>query len=177
MPATKRILHRANASNKRMRRTPMYLKPETKYFNQAIPTASVASRTINCCRMDAGTGVSERIGRKITLKSVSYLGIAPSGTSCRAILYVPKDQSDELVLSGYTAGVDNDKFWVISDKLWDANGSLTAFQHSHRFPMGMGVEYGGPLGDDINRNGVRLLLATDGVTTINGHTKIWYADN
>ena len=177
MPATKRILHRANASNKRMRRTPMYLKPETKYFNQNVPTGSAVSRTVNCCRMDAGTGVSERIGRKITLKSVGYMLTVSGNTRIRCILYVPKDQSDELVLSGANDAVENDKFWVIHDKLWDPNGSATVAQHNHRFPMGMGVEYGGPLGDDINRNGVRLAVVTPGAASANGHTKIWYADN
>lgn len=176
MARTKRLLRRADRDAKRMRRTVMYSKPETKYFNQTISETAI-STTVDTCNVPAGTDIEERIGRKIRLKSVEYMGRLTLNDIVRVILYVPKDQGEVLSIPSTTAAVENDRFWILHDKLYDPNGSSTVFQYRHTFPMGMLVEFGGPLGTDINRNGVKMLVQSGDSVARAFHTKIWYQDN
>lgn len=155
-------------------------KPESKYYNLDVSSdpGTSASLTANMCRIPAGTGVEQRVGRKIKLLSAEYCGQLTTNNPVRIIMYVPKDQSDELVLANQSSSVDNDKFWVIHDKFYDSNGGNTIFQFRKTFRFGINTEFGGTAGDDINKNGVRLsitkLNATDSARY---HTKVWYLDN
>lgn len=182
MPATKRMLARANRDAKRRRTTVVYTggRPESKFYNQEITAHSATTQsTTNAARIAAGTGKSERIGRKVRIKSVECLISATAGVSVRAILYVPKDQSDELIPSSLTAPIDNATFWVLEDRLLQPQGSnvKTNGWMKHSFPYSIVTEYGGPNATDINRNGPRLCLVTDASATVTGHTKIWFTDS
>lgn len=176
------MLARANRDAKRARTTTVLYtggRPESKFKNAAIVHSATTQSTTNCARMQAGTANQNRVGRKIRIKSVEALVSAPSGTSVRAILYVPKDQSDELIPGSVTEAIDNSLFWVLEDRLLQPQGGNVATNGwmKHSFPYSIVTEYGGPNADDINRNGPRLCLVTSASVTVSGHTKIWYTDN
>jgi len=131
--------------------------------------------------MGAGDGAQQRSGRKIKLTQAQYMFRSDTGNvPIRAILYVPKDQSDDLILANNFNPVDNSLFWVLDDQLWDPNGGTTVGTYIHRFSNGLYTEYGdtSDTAAAIKKGGVKLFLSATGTgNTIVGHTKVWYYDN
>ena len=171
---------------KRMRRSyPLQrsYKPESKYFNNTIAKSGVVADSVNTTAIGAGSSSEERVGRKICLKSVEYLfstAGTTAGSPVRMILYVPKQSNQTLSLTSFADAIDNNQFWVISDRQF--NGTIDNITHihmyRHRFPMGLNVEYDGATSGDVVKNPVRLLIQTNDTTTdVSGHTKVWFTDN
>lgn len=155
------------------------IKPESKFHNETFTITG--SGTLNLCEMATGDGAQDRSGRKIKLTQAQYmLRSSTANTAIRAILYVPKDQSDDLILANNYDPVDNALFWVLDDKFWDPNGSATVGSYVHRFPNGLFTEYGDntDTAAAIKKGGVKLFLSATGTgSDIVGHTKVWYYDN
>lgn len=151
--------------------------PETKYFNNNIIHSAISSSTTSLTLIAAGTGVENRIGRKIKLKSL-LMNIRKEGTGVvRAVLYVPKQANQTLSLPSLESPVDNDQFWVLRDWYFSDTNNNNPGVWTHVFPTGLNVEYEGTGSGAVVKNPVKLLLQTIGSSTINGHTKVWYTDN
>lgn len=183
MPATKRLMSRANRDAKRRRTQTFYYKPESKFHNTTVSHLTTPFSNTNLCNIAAGTGTQDRIGRKVRVKSAEYT-LCTSGSATdvpiRAILYVPKSTGDNLSLAIFTDPVPNDRFWVIHDCLYDANGGggTTSAQYRHSFNLPISVEYDGPLAGDLSKNDIKLFIATGNSSgNVIGHTKVWYIDN
>lgn len=180
--AQKRPARRTYRPNKRMRRpyVPLYPKPETKYHNESILHNAVQNSTTLACNVEAGAGTTNRVGRKLRIKSLEVLLRAAAGSGpVRMVIYVPKTQSQTLTLTNPAQAIDNDQFWVVKDG-WvqpQGNNAAEGIYYRHSFPLGLVTEYDGNTASDVIKNGIKVLLFATNSTTILGHTKIWFMDN
>ena len=152
-------------------------EPESKYFNNVVTHSATTDSTTILTGMAAGTGVQERVGRKIkTLSAMVNLDVDAS-LIARCILYVPKQADQELVLTSFYLPVDNDQFWVLKDWYQSNNQNNNPQIVTHKFPMGLNCEYDGTGATALAKNPVKLLIRTSATGTVQGHTKVWYKDN
>lgn len=159
-------------------------EPESKYFNNNIIQSSTETATTELTGIPAGTGVEGRIGRKIKVMSALCNVYLQSNSPLRCILYVPKQADQELALTEQYQPVDSDQFWVLKD--WWQTGAVGNANEdsrnpmivSHRFPLGLNVEFDGSGAGAFVKNPIKLYThGNGGTTTVNGFTKVWYKDN
>lgn len=181
----KRTYNRGRSrSSKRMRRSPLRLAPssETKTHDYAISHNALTSSTNNLVEISLGNDYNQRIGRKINVRYMHFnlANTVTFSTPTRAILYVPKTSSDILTLTNRWDVVDTSKFWVIKDFYFsgDTGAYAQEIQFSHKFPMGINVEWDGNTSSDITKNNIKLYMHGPGNTTvIQGHVKVSYKDS
>jgi len=176
MPSKNNYSKYNNSRRPTQRRRLMPL-PETKYFNNNIIHSGISESTTSLTLIESGTGVENRVGRKIKLKSLMMnFRVTGTGGPCRCILYVPKQANQDISLPSIESPTDNDQFWILRDWYVADNIDNNPGIWTHTFPMGLNVEYDGTASTAVTRNPVKLYLTSQGNTTINGHTKVWYTD-
>ena len=153
--------------------------PESKFINTAISHAATTTSTTILTALAIGASTSTRVGRKVKVKSVdmNVTVNGPTAVKLRCILYAPKQADDIIALTNHYDSVNNDRYWIIKDWYQTANLNNATQITRHRFPMGLGVEFDGPLLTDLAKNPLKLYIHTNAADDVRGHTKVWYTDN
>lgn len=180
---------------------------EWKWFDDTMSsTASIVNGTVidSICKIPQGTNVSERIGNKITVKSISLRGYSYldqqttqlSNGLVRIILFIDKQSvgytasvSDVLAVTDFISHVNlhnSDRFIILKDKVFDIElqTCTTASTEATWKPwqiytkVNVDVDYAGSAAaiPTVNNIGVLLIASGNWVNGAIASTRVRYID-